>query len=214
VNVTDVDNISIGIGDRDNPQAGGSGTMYIDNLRLQPEPPVLLPKEANTVFEAEGADILGGSWRTYHGPTSSGQTYIGSRNGDGDDGDSAPGSEWIATYNFSAPEGVYKILLRAIAPTDEDDSCWIRITTATSQTHEYPDQPGTGWVRFNDIEHSNDWLWDEVSSSDSDPADEVVNWTLTAGEHTLEIGKREDGALFDAILITDDLSQITVLPAE
>jgi hypothetical protein len=61
-------------------------------------------------------------------------------------------------------------------------------------------------VRFNDIEHSNEWLWDEVHSSDSDPTNEVVNWTLPAGGHTLEIAKREDGTLIDAILITDDLA--------
>ncbi|HUT45152.1 MAG TPA: hypothetical protein VMX36_02660, partial [Sedimentisphaerales bacterium] len=212
VNLTDVDNISVGVGDRDNPQAGGSGTVYIDDIRLNPEPPVLIPKEANKVFEAEAADIMGESWRTYYDPASSGATHIGSQNGDGDDGDAAPGADWIATYNFSAPEGVYKIFLRIIAPNGEDDSCWVRITSATSQTHEDPDQPGTGWVRFNDVEHSNEWLWDEVHSNDHDDA--VVNWTLPAGEHTLEIGKREDGTLFDAILITDDLEKTTVEPAE
>ena len=210
VNLTDVDNISIGIGNRDNPQAGGSGTLYIDDIRLRPEPPVLEPKEANIIFEAEEAEILGESWRTFHGPTSSGATYIGSRNGDGDDGDTAPGTQWIAKYNFTAPEGVYKILFRAIAPTGEDDSFWVRITTATSQTLENPDQPGTGWVK-NGIENSNEWIWDEVSSFDHD--DEIVNWTLTAGEHTLQIAKREDGALLDAILITDDLAlDQTTLP--
>ena len=34
VNLADVDNISIGIGDRNNPQAGGSGKIYIDDIRL------------------------------------------------------------------------------------------------------------------------------------------------------------------------------------
>ncbi|MHC4206316.1 MAG: DUF1349 domain-containing protein, partial [Planctomycetota bacterium] len=208
VDITDVDNISVGVGNRDNPQAGGSGTLYIDDIRLRPEPPVFEPKEANTVFEAEEADILGERWRTLHGPASSGATHIGSQNGDGDDGDTAPGIQWIAAYNFSAPEGVYKILIRAIAPTGDDDSCWVRITTAISQTHEDPDQPGTGWVRFNGIENSNEWLWDEVHSDDHDG--EVVNWTLPAGVNTLEIAKREDGALFDAVLITDDLTQTTV----
>ena len=211
VDITDVDNISIGVGNRDNPQPGGWGTLYIDDIRLRPEAPVFEPKEANTVFETEEAEILGESWRTYHGPSSSGATHIGSQNGDGDDGDTAPGAEWIATYNFSASEGVYKILLRVIAVDGEDDSCWVRITTATSQTNEDPDQPGTGWVRFNDMEHSNEWLWDEVHSNDHD--DEVVNWTLPAGVNTLEIAKREDGFLFDAILITDDLNlDQTTLP--
>jgi len=31
------------------------------------------------------------------------------------------------------------------------DSFWVRIMGATSQTHEHPDQPGTGWVKFNDM---------------------------------------------------------------
>jgi hypothetical protein len=187
--------------------------LYIDDIRLRPEPPAPVAKEANTIFEAEDADILGENWRTYHGPASSGATHIGSQNGDGSDGDTAPGAEWIATYNFSAPEGVYKILLRVIAIDGEDDSCWVRITTATNQNHEDPDQPGTGWVRFNDMDHSNEWLWDEVHSNDSDPENEVVNWTLPAGEHTLQIAKREDGFLFDAILITEDLTlDQTTLP--
>ena len=34
VNLADVDNISIGLGDRNNTQPGGSGTIYIDDIRL------------------------------------------------------------------------------------------------------------------------------------------------------------------------------------
>jgi hypothetical protein len=34
VNLADVDNISIGLGNRDNPQPGGSGKMYFDDIRL------------------------------------------------------------------------------------------------------------------------------------------------------------------------------------
>ena len=75
---------------------------------------------------------------------------------------------------------------------------------STSQTLEDPDQPGTGWVRFNGMDAPIGWAWDEVHSNDHDSA--VVNWTLGAGEHTLEIAKREDGTLVDAILITDDLA--------
>jgi hypothetical protein len=48
------------------------------------------------------------------------------------------------------------------------------------------------------------WAWDEVHSNDHD--NEVVNWTLPAGAHTLEIAKREDGVYLDAILITDSLN--------
>jgi hypothetical protein len=212
VNLTDVDSISIGVGDRNAVpgQAGGSGTMYFDDIGLYPETAPPVPKEANTIFEAESADTIGSSWRLYRDPASSGRQHIGSENGDGSDGDAAPGSDWVLSYNFTAAAGVYKIVARVIAPTDSDDSFWVRITTATNQTHEDPDQPGTGWVRFNSIELGTQWHWDEVHSNDHD--NELVNWTLPDGEHTLEIAKREDATLLDAILITDDLDldQVTL----
>jgi hypothetical protein len=50
----------------------------------------------------------------------------------------------------------------------------------------------------------NGWAWDEVHSDDHNGT--VVSWRLLAGEHTLEIAKREDGTLLDAILITDNLA--------
>jgi hypothetical protein len=75
---------------------------------------------------------------------------------------------------------------------------------AESQTHEHPGQFGSGWVRFNDIAPGTQAVWDEVHSSDHSA--EVVNWTLAAGNYTLEIAKRENGASIDAILITDDLA--------
>jgi hypothetical protein len=45
VNLADVDSIGIGIGDRDNPTPGGSGTLYIDDIRLY-RPPVTGPEQA------------------------------------------------------------------------------------------------------------------------------------------------------------------------
>jgi len=152
VNLTEVDSISVGMGNKANPQTDGSGIMYFDDIELYPEPTVQGPRTANAIFEAEAADVLGSSWRIYQDSSSSGGTHIGSDNGDGSYGDAAPGAEWIASYNFTAVGGVYKILARVIAPNGTDDSFWIRIVGATSQTHEDPDQPGTGWVRFR---HSN-----------------------------------------------------------
>jgi len=65
-------------------------------------------------------------------------------------------------------------------------------------------------VNFNGMDAPDGWAWDEVHSNDHDNT--VANWTLPAGEHTLEIAKREDGTLLDAILITDDpdLDQATL----
>ncbi|MBL7185608.1 MAG: hypothetical protein ISS70_04730 [Phycisphaerae bacterium] len=204
VNLTNVDSITIGTGDKNNPQPRGSGKMFFDDIGLFPEPAIQGPKTANVIFEAEAADILGSNWRLYNDSASSGSQHIGSDDGDGDDFDTAPGVDWAAVYNFTvAADGIYKILLRG--QEAGADSFWVRITTATSQTLEHPDQPGTGWVKFNGMDAPNGWAWDEVHSDD-DPDDAVANWTLAAGEHTLEIAKREDGVLLDAILITDDLA--------
>ncbi len=202
VNLNNVNSITLGLGNRSNPQAGGTGIMYFDDIGLLPE--VVTPTEV--WLEAEAADTLGANWSEYEEPAASGGKYIGSNAGDGDDLDNAPGPEWVAAYNFNAAPGIYKIVVRVIVPTVDDDSLWVRIVGAISQTHEDPDQPGTGWVRFNEIQPGTggQWVWDEVHSSDHISA--VVNWTLAGGDYTLEIAKREDGALIDTILITNDLA--------
>jgi hypothetical protein len=43
VNLTNVDTISLGLGNKNNPLAGGSGMMYIDDIRLYPPPPEPAP---------------------------------------------------------------------------------------------------------------------------------------------------------------------------
>jgi hypothetical protein len=199
VNLTNVNSVTIGLGDN---TPGGAGIMYFDDLGLFPAPAATTAKATNVIFEAESADVLGAGWRIYNDAASSGNRHIGSN--DGDEGNIAPGANWVAAYNFAATsDGTYKILLRGQEASS--DSFWVRITTATSQTLEDPAQPGTGWVRFNGLDAPSGWAWDEVHSDD-DPDRAIVNWTLAAGEHTLEIGKREDGTLLDAILITDDLA--------
>jgi len=40
VNLANVNTISIGLGNKNNPVAGGSGTMYFDDIRLYPPPPI------------------------------------------------------------------------------------------------------------------------------------------------------------------------------
>jgi len=39
VNLANVNTISLGLGNKNNPLAGGSGTMYFDDIRLYPPPP-------------------------------------------------------------------------------------------------------------------------------------------------------------------------------
>ncbi len=189
VNLQSVTKLAVGIETK-----GTTGTLLLDDIRLYRTAPVL----ADQIWlEAEAANPLGASWRQYTDPLSSAGRHIGSQDGDGDENNAAPGAAWVARYSFNAAGGTYKVLLRAQEQTS--DSLWVRITTATAQTHEHPGQPGTGWVRFNELDAPSGWAWDEVHSNDHGNA--VVNWTLPAGQNTLEIAKREDGVLLDAIVI-------------
>jgi len=43
VDLTNVDTISLGLGNKKNPVVGGSGTMYFDDIRLYPPPPEPMP---------------------------------------------------------------------------------------------------------------------------------------------------------------------------
>jgi len=43
INLANVDTIALGLGNKNNPQAGGSGTMYFDDIRLYPPPPEAAP---------------------------------------------------------------------------------------------------------------------------------------------------------------------------
>jgi hypothetical protein len=43
VNLANVNTIALGLGNRNNPQVGGSGTMYFDDIRLYPPPPEPAP---------------------------------------------------------------------------------------------------------------------------------------------------------------------------
>ena len=57
----------------------------------------------------------------------------------------------------------------------------------------------SGWVRFNGIQAGDAWHWDVVHSDDDNQQE--VEFTLSAGTHTLEIARREDGTLLDAIAV-------------
>jgi hypothetical protein len=194
VNLASVTTLAIGLDGN-----GAGGTLYVDDIRLYRLAP---PVPTDEIYiEAEAAIPLGARWRVYTDPLSSAGGHIGSEDGDGNDNTTAPGAEWLATYNFTVSGGTYTVVLRA--QDIGSDSFWVRISGATSQTHENPDQPGIGWVAHDIDGPEGAWLWYRAKSFDHDNA--VVNWTLPAGTHTLEIAKREDGVLLDAILITSDV---------
>jgi len=193
--LANVKTLAIGFGDETNLSAGGSGVVYFDDIRLYrlgPEPPLEI------WFEAEAADSITAPMQIYDDPRASGGQYIGTPEDSSDETENPP-VYGVASYNFTVPEGTYKVLLHVIV-IGGADSFWVRIPGAACDPGTYRD---TDWIKFNVIDKGDIWHWDEVHSNSHD--DQVVRFTLPAGEHTLEIARRDAGTLLDCILITDEL---------
>lgn len=104
--------------------------------------------------------------------------------------DPSASTDGIASYIFNVgTAGTYRIWGRLRIPTTDNDSFWVRIDGGT-------------WYQWNNIPLSTDWAWDDVH--DTENVDTVVDFELTAGQHTLNLAYREIGAELDKILITDD----------
>lgn len=103
---------------------------------------------------------------------------------------SPPGSYGIVEYDFTVNEsGNYRVWGRVIAPSGNSDSFWVMMDDGS-------------WIRWNEIQSSSNWVWDEVH--DSDNGNQVVNFFLSAGSHTLKIAYREDGTKLDKLIITGE----------
>ncbi len=98
-----------------------------------------------------------------------------------------------ATYRIQVPEtGRYVLWARAMGPDRDKDSFWIRANDGD-------------WVRWNGIKHGRNWEWQLVHDSDDDG--EIAVFPLRAGNNTLEIAYREDGARIDRIVATNNVYQ-------
>ena len=189
VDLQNVRTLGIGIDNQD-----ATGTLYIDDIRLYASAPALSGEEI--WIEAEAADTITAPMAIFSAiPGASGGEYIEVELGNNSTS-GPPTAGGVASYKITVRGGTYKVNCRVIAPTGDDDSCWVRIQGATTQTANH----SSGWVRWNDMAGGSDWQWDVVHSSDDGNAE--VEWTMAAGTYTLEIAYREDGALIDAIMIT------------
>jgi len=174
--------------------AGATGVLYVDSIQLVKNAPTA--PEPLSWFEAEAGAITAPLQVFSDSPTASAGQHIGTVDAIGDENDNPP-ADGVATYSFDVPEdGVYRLAFRVII-TGGSNSFWVRISGMTTNTTNH----ASGWVRFNDIADGGTWHWDEVHSSDD--GNSVVEFTLSAGTHTLEIARREDGALLDAISVTN-----------
>jgi len=113
LDLTDVDKIAIGFGDKDNPQQNsGDGTMYFDDIRLyRPLPPVVVDVE-NSSFELPGTEKQTGfdnvpGWNT-DGPCADSGVETGYTPTDGD---------WTA-YLMSGDPSIWQLTGHTITEDD------------------------------------------------------------------------------------------------
>ena len=177
--------------------ANAKGVLYVDDIEFYKEAPA--SEQVVAWFEAESG-VLGASMMLFDDIGgffgASGGQFIGTEDGSGDSTNSVP-ADGIATYSFTVDEdGVYYVAFRAMQATS--DSFWVNIPGAQKNT---PGNAGAnGWIKFNEIGVGTDAFgWDLVHDEDNNNT--VVEWTLTAGDYTLEVGRREDGTVLDAIAI-------------
>jgi len=176
--------------------AGGSGMVFIDEIRLyRNAPPV--PSEEVWVEAETGA--VTAPMMIYDDPNASGGQYVSTVSGTADEGDAPPYPDGTVTIPFTVEGGTYTARFRIGFPGG-DDSCWVRIPDATLQAGMIIDV--SGWIEFNDIPTGDYWHWSQEVKSEDDPVEPPVEFTLSAGTHNLEISYRGNDLRFDAIVFT------------
>jgi hypothetical protein len=153
---------------------------------------------ATTIYlEAEnaraGGPELGGSITTplliKDDPAASHGSYIEVIAGN-DSKTSMPAAEGVTALNFENPDAAatFTIWARVIAPTDGDDSFWLKMD-------------GGSAIKWNEIPLGSAWHWVHVKA---DGASSPASFTLGTGSHVLKIAYREDGTKLDELIITSD----------
>jgi len=203
MNVSNVRTLTIGV-----DGANAQGTILVDDIRLYREAPDLyVVKYLAPMIEAESGIITTPFEVLSNIPGASGGQYIMAPNGGGNSSDApAAADDGLAIYTINVPaDGEYVIGLRGlrqVAGAGGDDSFWVRIPDAVLGHVPYlpPD-----WIRCGGVFPGNAqdvMVWDFVRDwFDGAPDVDPVVFTLTAGQHELQISRREDGTALDAIAI-------------
>ena len=136
-------------------------------------------------LEAECGEV-GSLWNIVTQAAASHSEYVTVQPGNNStDGPPADASGWL-TYNFNlTASGNYTLYFRVICPNANDDSYWLKMDDGS-------------FVTWNNITGSSSWIWASFPST----------YNLDAGNHTLTIGYREDGAHLDKIYITNEQVEI------
>jgi hypothetical protein len=93
---------------------------------------------------------------------------------------------------FTAQAGDYRIYGRVIAPTDGDDSFWVRVVRTGNEP----------WINWNTISLGTNWHWDSVHLNNS-TTPILFHFEANDGAN-LCIAAREDGTKLDSLVVTND----------
>lgn len=142
------------------------------------DPDVWLEAECGTV---------GSNWNILSNADASNGEYVMIKPGNNSINNPSASSDDHIIYTFNIKEaGSYILWGRTFVPTADDDSFWVLMDSGD-------------WAKWNNIVGGPSWYWDEVHNSD---IGQVVNYNLDAGDHTLKIAYREDGAGLDKLYLT------------
>lgn len=129
-------------------------------------------------LEAE-CGTVGSLWNVETDTTAANNKYLTIQPGNNSSG-SAPGATGQLAYTFNVREsGTYYLWLRVMCPDINGDSFWLKMDNGS-------------FSYWNEIIKSTAWAWAKAPST----------YALTAGNHTLSIGYREDGAKLDKMWIS------------
>ncbi len=186
--LTNVQTLTVGV------ENSGIGRLYVDGIALYRVAPE--PAQEEVWIEAEAADTILWPMRIYaEQEGASGGEYIATF---GDASSDNPPDNGVASYTVELSGGTYRIIGRTLAATGNDDSFWVRLDGATTNTANHV----SDWVRWG-LEIGDDWQ--EVPVRSMDDEDATVLFTVEPGIYNLEIAFREDGALLDKWIITQTL---------
>ena len=148
-------------------------------------PPIATTSCAGLTREAEEGTLFG-SFKVGSDSRSSGGKYVDAPNGTGNYMD-APDSAHRADYCFTvATAGTYRLKGWVYAPNNADNSFFVTVDGAPAG--------GYLWDTLETSAYSADYL---SQRGGADP----VEFSLSAGEHTVTVYKREDGTRLDKLAL-------------
>jgi hypothetical protein len=133
---------------------------------------------SNTWLEAECA-IVGINWDTKNDVEASNGYYVTAKSGIESISQAPSTIDGLISIPFSVNSNdSYSVFGRLNCPTYNNDSYWVKMDNGSFQNYNGLITSGWQWIKYN-------------------------NYELTAGEHTLTIGYRENGAKLDKILVSN-----------